>query len=493
MQREVSATTFGALPKRKTKIICTMGPATQGREALYKLAEAGMNVARLNFSHGSHEDFANVVADLRAVEERIGRPIGILGDLQGPKIRTGRLENKSLDLLADEVVYFTAEQRKGGIENGKKIISTGYREFIRDVPIGGTILLDDGMMALKVEDKEGDRIVARVVVPGVLKENKGIHVPEASFSAPAITDQDYSDILFAVEQNFDYLALSFVRTAQEVRHLKTFLHSRGKNIGVIAKIEKADAMRNLDEIIDASDGILVARGDLAVEMGNERVPVLQKKMVRRANLRGKTAIIATQMLMSMVDNPRPSRAEASDVANAITEGADAVMLSNETAVGKYPVETVQMMERIVAEMEAEEPDQVSILSNQWLVPQDGHVAMAVLQGAVRLASLLDAKLNAVVTQSGRSALLLSKCRPKNRVIAITTSRSVYSQMALYWGVEPLLMEDVRSLISQTTVFESIGERLRSLNLCGAGDTIVITAGLPSLENGSTNTIKVHRL
>jgi pyruvate kinase len=377
-------------------------------------------------------------------------------------------------------------------KEGKAVIPVGYKEFVKDVAPGNTVLLDDGLMDLRAKDRVGDALLCEVVNGGLLKDNKGINVPEASFSAPAITDKDYSDVLFCVEQGVDFIAMSFVRTAQEVRHLKNFIESRGKRTQVIAKIEKRDALINLEAIIDASDGILVARGDLAVEVGNERVPVLQKKMVRKCNLHGKTAIIATQMLMSMVDNPRPSRAEASDVANAILDGADAVMLSNETAVGKYPMETVRMMVRIIEQAE-EMPYEQPILYNQWELPVEGQAAIALLQSAVRLGSILNSRLIAVLTQSGHSALLISKCRPWTPVVALTSSLETYRQLSIKWGVDAVFMENMEELMAQTTVFDAIGQELRALKLCSTGDKIVITAGLPRLAHGSTNTIKIHQI
>ncbi len=341
-------------------------------------------------------------------------------------------------------------------------------------------------------ERTDGKLRCTVVNGGLLKENKGINVPEANFSASAITEKDYGDILFAMEHDVDFIALSFVRSAQEVRHLKNFILSRNKTTQVLAKIEKKEALVHLEEIIDASDGILVARGDLGVEVGNERVPILQKKIVRKCNLRGKTVIIATQMLMSMVTNPRPSRAEASDVANAIVDGTDALMLSNETAVGSYPLESVRMMVRIATEMEAE-PTPQAILYNEWQLPPAGQLEVALLQSAVRLASIVKAKLMVVVTQSGQSATLVSKCRPRSPVIAVTGSLETYRKMALRWGVEALLMDDMENLIAQTAVFEAIGQRLLALNLTGTGDKIVVTAGLPRLAHGSTNTIKVHQI
>lgn len=459
---------------------------------LERLVAEGMNVARLNFSHGAHSDFAKIIECLRDVERKLKRPVGILADVQGPKIRVGKIAGGSMELVADEEVWISIESKPGGARNGQKIIPTIYKDFVKDVPTGARVLLDDGLMELEVLGKIDGKLRCRVMNGGTLKENKGINVPEAPFSTPSITEKDYEDILFALEQGVDYIALSFVRSAQEVRHLTSFIRSRGRRTQVIAKIEKREALECLEQIIDVSDGILVARGDLAVEVGSERVPVLQKKIVRRCNLKGKTVIIATQMLMSMVDSPRPTRAEASDVANAIEDGTDAIMLSNETAVGKYPVESLRMMDRIVHEMELE-PRGQRILYNEWELPKEGQTAMALLQSAVRLASIVHAKAIVVVTQSGRSPLLVSKCRPDNPVIGITGAEESYRLLALQWGVQGVLMPDLDSLIAQTSVFDAIGQRLLGLGVVNTGDTIVITAGLPGLAHGSTNTIKVHTI
>lgn len=479
--------------KRRTKIVCTLGPAVRSKEMLRRLVDEGMDIARLNFSHGKYEDFAAVIADLRSIEASAGRPVGIMADLQGPKIRVTKLKGGEVFLPFDAEVIVTTENIVGGVdENGKIIVPVGYKDFVKDVSVGANVLMDDGLLGMRVEAKTATTLKCRVVDPGILKDNKGINVPEASFSASAITEKDYSDILFCVEQGVDFIAMSFVRTAQEVRHLKNFIQSRSKKINVLAKIEKRDALDNLDEIIDASDGILVARGDLAVEVGNERVPVLQKKIVRKCNLRGKGVIIATQMLMSMVDNPRPSRAEASDVANGIIDGTDALMLSNETAVGKYPIDTVKMMVKIIQEMEAEFPYE-AILHNEWELDQKGQLSIAILQSAVRLSSVVNAKAMVVMTQSGSSAVLVSKCRPRAGIYAITGSRETYRHLSLSWGVQPIFMEDMENLISQTAVFEAIGQRLLGMSLLGSGDRTVITAGLPRLAHGSTNTIKVHQI
>jgi pyruvate kinase len=469
-----------------------MGPVSSDRDMLFKLAQAGMDVARLNFSHGNHTEFARIIEDLRSIEASLGRPIGIMGDIQGPKLRVGKLEGGKVFLPTGAEVWVTTEPITGGLRDGKILIPTSYKDFVKDVGPGSTILLDDGLLSMRVVERQAPLLKCVVVDGGELKDNKGINVPEVSFSASAITEKDYEDILFCLEQGVDFIAMSFVRTEQEVRHLKNFLASRNSRIQVLAKIEKPDALTNLNGIIDASDGILVARGDLAVEVGNERVPVLQKKIVRRCNVRGKPVVIATQMLMSMVDNPRPTRAEASDVANAIVDGADCLMLSNETTVGKYPIDTVKMMVKIIQEMETESGN-APILFNEWELSAAGQLQVALLQSAVRLSSVLNAKAMVVVTQSGHSATLVSKCRPKSRILAITGSRETYHQLSIKWGVEGIFMEDMESLILQTAVFEAVGQRLLALSLCGSGDKMVITAGLPRLAHGSTNTIKVHQI
>lgn len=478
--------------KRRTKIVATIGPVTASREMLLGLVNAGMDVARLNFSHGDHAEFVRLIRDLRSIEAETGRSVGIMGDIQGPKLRVAKLEGQELELPSGVEVLISAEPTIGGFKDGKYVVSTGYKDFVKDVAVGNTVLLDDGLLGLKVIGKSPKGLNCLVIDGGLLKENKGINVPEASFSASAITEKDYADILFCVEQGVDFIAMSFVRTAQEVRHLKRFLESREKNIQVFAKIEKKDALTNLDAIVDACDGILVARGDLAVEVGNEKVPVLQKKIVSKSNVRGKTVIIATQMLMSMVDNPRPSRAEASDVANAVLDGADALMLSNETTVGKYPLETVKMMDKIILQMEREAKNRV-ITSDEWETPPEAELSVAVVQSAVRLSAVLNSPLLAVLTQSGKSGTLVSKCRPDCRLVVITSDQHTYRQQSMRWGVEPLFIPDLEELITQTAVFEAIANRLKELHYCKTGDRVVITAGLPKLRSGSTNAIKVQQI
>jgi len=477
---------------RRTKIICTIGPAVNSTEKLQQLAAKGMDVARLNFSHGSHEEFNRIIQDLRLIEQDIGRPIGIMADIQGPKIRVGKLPGEQISLVEGEEVWITSERDHSKLPETGKVIPCTYKDIVKDVGVGHQILLDDGLMALEVTGKVDLALKTVVINGGSLKNNKGINVPEVSFSVHAITEKDYGDILFCLEKGVDYLALSFVRTDQEVRHLKEFIETRQKATKVFAKIEMREAITNLDAIIGASDGILVARGDLAVEIGNERVPVLQKKIVRQCNLRGKPVIIATQMLMSMVNNPRPTRAEASDVANAILDGTDAVMLSNETAVGHYPLQSLGMMDRIVREMEIEGAAQI-ILYNEWQLSSGDQKAIALLQSAVRLASIVRASAIVVLTESGQSSLLVSKCRPQNRLIAVTDNLATYRQSTGEWGVDGIYMEDMDKLIKETTVFEIIGQRLLARGLCRTGDKIVITAGLPRLEQGGTNTIKLHQI
>lgn len=480
--------------RRRTKIIATLGPVSQTKEMLRRLVDEGVNVIRLNFSHGSHPEFAQQIANIRECEAAVGRPVAIMGDIQGPKMRVGKLAGNELVLVNDAECFVTAEPVEGGDKGGKIIIPVGYRDFVKDVSVGHTVLLDDGLIALRVIERLPTELRCRVINGGLLKPNKGINVPEAGFSARSITDKDYADILFCMEQGVDYIALSFVRTAQEVRHLKTFIESRGKNILVLAKIEKRDALTNLDEIIDASDGILVARGDLAVEIGNERVPVVQKKIVRKCNLRGKVVIIATQMLMSMVDNPRPTRAEASDVANAIVDGTDALMLSNETAVGKYPVETVRRMAAIARTTE------------ETLYPFGKRVRDAVAPGApgstargdfacvaAHLAASatheIDVAAIVCLTRTGRTAMLLSDERPRAPIVALTADPSVQRWLALYWGVSPHLTDtlpDLPRLLTWATA------ALPAAGLAEPGDTVVSVLGGDTAP-GATHSVRIATL
>ncbi len=480
------------MTKRRTKMVCTIGPSVSSPEMLEKLVREGMDVARLNFSHGNHEDFRRIIQEIRELEKKFRKPIGILGDVQGPKIRVGKLKGGELLLKEGDTVWIITDNAEGGLIGNDTIIPTTYKDFSKDVGVGTTVLFDDGLLEVLVVEKVKERLKCEVIIGGILRNHKGINVPEVTFSVHAITEKDYADILFCVNAKVDFIALSFVRSAQEVRHLKSFLDSRNSSIQVISKIEMREAEACLEEIIDTSDGILVARGDLAVEIGSPRVPVLQKKIVRRCNLKGKPVIIATQMLMSMVDSPRPTRAEASDVANAIVDGADAIMLSNETAMGRYPLEAVQMMNRIVLEMEAE-PRPQAILYNEWELSAAGQSEVALLQSAVRLASILKARAIVVVTRSGASSLLISKCRPDNPVYAVTGNLNVYRQFSLKWGVYGLWMEDLEELLSHTTVFDAIGHRLLAMSLVNSGDTVVITAGLPGLVQGSANAIKIHKI
>lgn len=478
---------------RRAKIIATIGPAVAGREKLFQLAKAGMDLARLNFSYGDHESFSRIIADLREVESELGRPIGIMGDIRGPKLRVGKLESGRV-ILRHGTEVCVATEKSGGKKEGTIVIPVDYPPFFHDVAVGNVILFDDGLISIKVTKKGKGELWCQVIDGGVLNENKGVNVPEAKLSGPSVTDKDRVDASFCVDMGIDFIAMSFVREASDIESLRSFLSSRSSRMPILAKIEKREALNRLDEIIDASDGVLVARGDLAVEVGNERVPILQKKLIRKSNLRAKPVIVATQMLMSMVENPRPTRAEASDVANAILDGADALLLSNETTIGKYPEDAVKIMSRIMEQAERETDYRQPILFDEWELPEEGDPkAMALLQGAVRLASIVKAKLIVVLTQSGNSALLVSACRPVSRVVAVTGSRETFRKLALPWGIEPLLMEDMAGLMPQTTVFEAIGQRLRALNLCRSGDTIVITAGLPRLAHGSTNTIKVQQV
>jgi pyruvate kinase len=397
---------------RRVKIVCTLGPASSNPEMIQALVGAGMDCARLNFSHGSHEDHAKVARILREVAARAGRPIAILADLSGPKMRVGRFPGGPIELVPGRPFVLTARD----IPGDQNIVSVTYKPLPRDVKPQDVILLDDGLLKLVVERVEGEDVHTVVVEGGTLSNNKGLNMPGSALSAPALTEKDKVDADFAVnELHVDYLALSFVRSADDVREAQAL----AKGVPAIAKIEKPEAIERLESILDVAEGAMVARGDLGVELGSEKVPLLQKRIIREVNLRGKLVITATQMLDSMMRNPRPTRAEAADVANAVLDGTDAVMLSGETASGSYPVESVRMMDAIVRDVEAAQlGDQVRKiaepkLTDRWDFPSAGARAAALLSFTLPLKAIV------TLTRDGRTAALLSEYRPRAPIVAIT--------------------------------------------------------------------------
>lgn len=466
---------------RKTKIVATLGPASSSPEMIACLMNAGVDVFRLNYSHGDSEQKRHIIRSIRMISDRVGRQAGILADLQGPKIRTGRMSGGALQLRKGQEVVITTENVIG--ENG--IIATTYGGLPHDVRNGSRILLDDGLMELKVVEVEGYHVHCQVITGGLLKDNKGINLPGTTISAPSLTEKDLNDLDCALNAGVDFIALSFVRSSEDVNNLKRILYSRGNNIPVIAKIEKPEALRNFKKILASSDAIMVARGDLGVEVKPEKVPFYQKKIIAACKEAGKPVITATQMLESMVRNPRPTRAETSDVANAIIDGTDAVMLSAETATGEYAVQSVEIMHRIARDVEQ---------THVWpqLNEYGDHsrsISAAVAESACRAATNLSAKAIAVFTQTGSTAALISRFRPGIPIYAFTKTREVQSRLALNWGVRATSIE---AIVELDKAIKTVEKKLLASGF-HKGDIIVIIMGLPIEARGSTNLMKIHKL
>ncbi|MBI3583123.1 MAG: pyruvate kinase [Nitrospinae bacterium] len=467
---------------RNAKIVCTIGPSSSSPRVIEKLIRAGMDVARLNFSHGTHDEHKKVIKSIRDTSRKLKKAVAILQDLQGPKIRTGLLKDGRVVLKSGNRFILTGRKLIGTSE----IISITYPAMYRDVKKGDRILLDDGLMSLKVNDVKGTDITCEVINGGVLTDHKGINLPGIKVGLSSITKKDIEDLYFGIGQCVDYVAISFVRTDKDVKSVKDIIKKKGVFIPVIAKLEKPEAIENLEGIMDEADGVMVARGDLGVEMSPEAVPVIQKNIINMANKKGKPVITATQMLESMINNPRPTRAEASDVANAIFDGTDAVMLSGETASGKYPVESLEMMSRIISAAEG----------GSFARPRERRVEKvfafhdAVSSAAVHAAHEIGAKLIVAFTQWGTTALLVSKQRPLMPIIAYTPYESTMWRLNLYWGVMPRtmgLIEDTDNLIKE------MDRNLLSHKLARKGDSVVILMGMPISQKGVTNMMKLHRV
>jgi pyruvate kinase len=469
---------------RRAKIVCTLGPASSTPEKIGELIEAGMDVVRLNFSHGSHEDHAKLIQNVRAEAERRGRAIAVLLDLQGPKIRVGRFEKGAVELQPGAEFAITTDTSVVGDE---KRVSTTYAGLPGDVRPGDQILLDDGYLSLAVTEVIDKEVRTIVVAGGTLKNNKGINLPGVEVSAPALSDKDKADIAWGLRMSVDYVALSFVRRPEDVLEAKRLLTADNVRIPVIAKIEKPQALDRLDDIITAADGIMVARGDLGVEVGPEKVPLMQKRMIERTNAQGKIVITATQMLESMIGQPRPTRAEASDVANAVLDGTDALMLSGETASGKYPVEAVKTMARIIREIEQ------STYYRQWIEPPQLEMAIssnAIAHAAVIAARAMKSKVIACVTDSGGVARLISEYRPEASIAALTSSEVTYRRLALVWGVTPVMMG---TAAHTDELIDRVEQELSAHNLAQTGESVVITMSVPVGSGQSTNLLKVHSM
>lgn len=472
---------------RRTKIVATTGPATETEARLEALLRAGVDIVRINFSHGTHEGHGRTIAIVRQTAQRLGRPIGVLQDLQGAKIRTGRLLN-GLPVVLQEGATITITTEP--VEGTGQVISTNYQGLPRDVQRHTRILLSDGAIELEVLEAGSSDVTARVVKGGVLAENQGINLPGTKVSAPPLTAKDIADLEFGLANGIDYVALSFVRRPDDIRQLKDFIRRRGRDVPVIAKLEKSEAIDNLSAILDVSDGVMVARGDMGVEMPLERVPIVQKQIIAQANQRNKAVITATQMLESMLHNPYPTRAEASDVANAILDGTDAVMLSGETAVGEYPVEAVRTMARIAEETERGAPTfAIRKESAAPMMTQNVSYPHAIGHAATVLANELNVTAIVAFTRSGYTARILSQQRPRVPVFALTPSETVYRALTLWWGVFPILCpfrENTDVMIDDTEAL------LLERDLISPGDSFIVVGRSPVMGRGRTNFIKVHQ-
>jgi pyruvate kinase len=468
---------------RRAKIIATLGPASTGPRVLAALLRAGVDVARLNLSHGTRAGHARVIAEVRRQAAALGRPVAILADLQGPKARVGALRGGGpLRLTAGERVVLTPDRLTGR----PGLIPTTCRTLARDVRPGDPILLDDGRMELRVARSRGRELIARVVIGGDLLEHKGMNLPLTPLSGPSLTAKDHADLEFVLDHGADYVALSFVRRPADVEAVRRLVRRAGRDVPLIAKIELREAVRHLDGILAAADGVMVARGDLGVEVPLERVPVLQKEILHRAALRGSVVITATQMLESMVDSARPTRAEASDVANAIFDGSDAVMLSAETASGRNPVRAVRVMDRIVRAAERSGFGSPGPAESEAAQRGEAHVVAHAARDAARTS---DAAAIVVYTQTGATARILSKLKPPCPILAIAPSQEVRRRMALYCGVRPLAMR----LAASTDRMLRDGDRMMLKNgLLRAGQRVVLVSGTTP-RSGATNLMKIHRV
>jgi len=480
------------LEETRTKIVCTIGPASRDEDTLRKLIRAGMDVARINFSHGTLEQHAQEIASIRRLAREEKAAVAVMADLQGPKLRVGVIDKEPLVLHQGDRVTLTTQDATGA----DNVVNLPHPEFIQDVSPGDQILLDDGALEFKVEAQRDDALVCRVVVGGELRSHKGVAAPHSALSKDpklkALTPKDRKDAQFALKQGVDFIALSFVRGASDIEALRDLVREDGGSdeaVAIVAKIEKREALEEFDRILDAVDGVMVARGDLGVEVSVQEVPLYQKEIIRKCNLVGKPVITATQMLQSMIENPLPTRAEASDVANAILDGTDAVMLSAETATGRYPVRAVEMMARISATAEEKMlhwVDAGTFTTMKHVQP----VTDAISDAAARIAGELGARLIAASTWTGYTARQIARERPREPIFALTPNEQTYRRLTLTWGVTPLL---VRPVEGTDDLLDAASEALTRLDLARPGDLIVLTAGVPLSGGGRTNLLKVHRV
>lgn len=468
--------------RKKTKIVATIGPASNNKETIIKLAEAGANVLRMNFSHGSYDDHSKVVKMVREINKEKGYSICLLQDLQGPKIRVGEVENNGVEIKEGQKLIICTDDMIGTSEK----VSTVYKEIVNDVKPGDAILIDDGNLELRTISVSGSEVTTEVVYGGILKSRKGINLPDTTVSAPSLTEKDIDDLEFGLSQDVDWIALSFVRKADDIIDLKERIAKSGKDVKVIAKIEKPEALKNIDEIIEVTDGLMVARGDLGVEIAMHDVPIWQKKLVEKCNMAAKPVIIATQMMESMIENPRPTRAETNDVANAVMDGADALMLSAESAAGKYPVEAVLKMSETIIAVESEADSIYNKYYDKYF-ESSTRANDLLIRGACRLAENVNAKALVCMTKSGYTGFRTAMHRSKSQIYLFTNNEKLLRQMNLVWGVKTFFF-DTHENIDKT--LDQIQDQLVSEGHLSKGDIFINTASMPQHWHGHTNMMKV---
>ncbi|VDN47020.1 Pyruvate kinase [Petrocella atlantisensis] len=468
---------------RKTKIICTMGPATEG---IYEdMILNGMDAARFNFSHENHEVHGHRIKTMKVARAKLNQPIPLIVDTKGPEMRIGVLKNK-VNLVNGEIIKLISEE----IEGDEKAVTISFKDLYKSVSIGQSIYIDDGRINLEVVSIEGTDIVCKIIAGGVLSSRKGVNVPGCITGLPFMTEKDRADIEFAVDQDVDFIALSFVSNAKDVESVREIFKQKNReDIKIISKIENTEAIKNIDEIIAVSDSIMIARGDLGIELPVKSVPIIQKKLIKKCYTSSKPVIVATQMLESMTDNPVPTRAEVSDVANAIYDGTSVVMLSGETAAGKYPIETLRMMTTVILETENDIDYKVKLDEGAWKVI-DQNVINAISEVTVIAASKIDAKAIVVPTRSGNSVRMISSFRPACPIIAITLEEGLQRQLNLSWGIKPMMSKFIGD---QKEFFEKVLDQAVATKLVEKGDLIILTAGIPTGYDGKTNMLKMHKV
>jgi len=472
--------------KRRTKIVCTLGPSSNTFDDIERLYRAGMNVVRINFSHGSHEGHKKTIGHVREVAKKHKYSIPVLMDLQGPKIRVGSMKDGAQKITEGDIVEITSRE----VEGSAKLIPIDYPKLVEDASEGNQILIDDGLLELKVLKKGSTSLKAKVVVGGMLKSRKGVNLPDVKISMSSLTEKDIEDLEFGLSVGVDFVAMSFVRSAKDVQDVISRVRAAGSNASIIAKIEKPEAVDVIDEIIEETDGIMVARGDLGIEIPSEKVPMVQKLIIDRCRSAGKPVITATQMLDSMINNPRATRAESSDVANAVMDGTDAVMLSGETAAGKYPVEAVKAMDKIIRSVE-ENSDRLYYSLNyrkpEW---KEKQVVESLAYSCVTIASHVEAKAISTLTHSGNTARRIAKFRPRVPIVAFTESKIVRRQLNLVWGVESVRLEELFDTDSSVKMMENY---LENNGLVEKNDRVIIATGMPLAKRGRTNMVKVSTI